>query len=43
MVLPVGAEDTLQHLTLVLKRADGEVSTRKVLPVQFVPLTRERR
>jgi len=39
MVIPVGAPFLAQHLTLVDKSRDGVVSTRQVLPVQFVPLT----
>jgi protein-L-isoaspartate(D-aspartate) O-methyltransferase len=38
-VIPVGAPFLAQHLTLVDKGRDGTVSTRQVLPVQFVPLT----
>ena len=39
MVIPVGAAFMVQHLMLVEKRLDGSVSTRQILPVQFVPLT----
>ena len=39
MVIPVGAPFLAQHLTLVDKGRDGVVSTRQILPVQFVPLT----
>jgi protein-L-isoaspartate(D-aspartate) O-methyltransferase len=39
MVIPVGAAFMVQHLMLVEKRLDGGVSTRQILPVQFVPLT----
>jgi len=38
MVIPVGNPFGVQHLTLVTKDAQGRVSTRKVLPVRFVPL-----
>ena len=41
MVIPVGDPWALQHLTLVEKADDGAVSMRRVLPVRFVPLTRE--
>jgi len=40
MVIPVGEAGAVQHLTVVEKGADGRVSTREVLPVRFVPLTR---
>jgi protein-L-isoaspartate(D-aspartate) O-methyltransferase len=39
MVIPVGAAFMVQHLMLVEKSLDGVVSTRQMLPVQFVPLT----
>jgi protein-L-isoaspartate(D-aspartate) O-methyltransferase len=39
MVIPVGAPFLAQHLTLVDKGLDGAVTTRQILPVQFVPLT----
>jgi protein-L-isoaspartate(D-aspartate) O-methyltransferase len=39
MVIPVGAPFLAQHLTLVDKGTDGRVTTRQILPVQFVPLT----
>jgi len=42
MILPVGGRFTAQHLVLVDKQADGTVTTRQILPVRFVPLTRER-
>jgi protein-L-isoaspartate(D-aspartate) O-methyltransferase len=41
MVIPVGPASAVQSLTLVEKRADGSVTQRDVLPVRFVPLTRE--
>ena len=41
MVIPVGDPLALQHLTLVEKADNGTVATRQVLPVRFVPLTRE--
>jgi protein-L-isoaspartate(D-aspartate) O-methyltransferase len=40
MVIPVGAEGDVQFLHVMLKRADGSVSTQRSLPVRFVPLTR---
>ena len=39
MVIPVGIQFAVQHLMLVKKNEQGEVSMREVLPVQFVPLT----
>jgi len=40
MVIPVGPQFTVQHLTIVDKGTDGRVTTRQVLPVSFVPLVR---
>lgn len=40
MVIPVGPSGWTQQLTLVTKE-DGEVSTRQVSPVRFVPFLRE--
>ena len=40
MVIPVGGAFATQHLTLVEKSAGGEVSTRQLLPVRFVPFVR---
>ena len=39
MIIPVGSRFLVQQLVLVDKDAAGEVTTRQVLPVQFVPLT----
>ena len=38
MVIPVGGSHEAQELLLVVKRADGSVERRNVLPVRFVPL-----
>ena len=38
MVIPVGAESGIQYLKLLVKRADGGVDEKRVLPVRFVPL-----
>ncbi|CAN5292815.1 protein-L-isoaspartate(D-aspartate) O-methyltransferase [soil metagenome] len=38
MAIPVGGPFQVQHLVLVEKAPDGTVTTRNVLPVQFVPL-----
>ena len=43
MVIPVGDTTVFQQLTIVEKAGDGAVKTRQVLPVRFVPLTRERK
>jgi len=40
MVIPVGSVYTHQFLTLVEKSAAGEITTRQILTVRFVPLTR---
>jgi len=39
MVIPVGSRFSVQQLLLVEKTPAGEVRTRHVLPVRFVPLT----
>jgi protein-L-isoaspartate(D-aspartate) O-methyltransferase len=38
MVIPVGSPFLTQQLMLVDKNADGQITTRQVLPVAFVPL-----
>ena len=38
MVLPIGLLDTFQHLSVVEKDLDGELSITRVLPVRFTPL-----
>jgi protein-L-isoaspartate(D-aspartate) O-methyltransferase len=40
MVIPVGGMFATQHLTLLEKTGSGEVLTRQILPVRFVPFTR---
>jgi protein-L-isoaspartate(D-aspartate) O-methyltransferase len=42
LVIPVGTPFAVQHLMLVEKNKQGEISMRQVLPVQFVPLTGKR-
>ncbi len=42
MVIPVGRSGWTQNLLLVEKTDDGEVSTRNLMAVRFVPLTGER-
>jgi protein-L-isoaspartate(D-aspartate) O-methyltransferase len=41
MVIPVGSVFGPQFLTLVEKTGGGQIRTRQLLPVQFVPLTRD--
>ena len=40
MVIPVGGRFQIQQLVLVEKNAEGKITTRQILPVSFVPLTR---
>ena len=42
MMIPVGNQFQVQHLTMVSKDLTGKVTTRQVLPVRFVPLTGKR-
>jgi protein-L-isoaspartate(D-aspartate) O-methyltransferase len=42
MVIPVGPAGSIQSLTLIEKQAAGSIRTRQIIPVRFVPLTRER-
>jgi protein-L-isoaspartate(D-aspartate) O-methyltransferase len=39
LVIPVGSRFMVQQLVLVEKDSAGEVTTRQILPVRFVPLT----
>jgi protein-L-isoaspartate(D-aspartate) O-methyltransferase len=41
MVIPGGASD-MQYLLLVEKQQDGTITTKRTLPVRFVPFTRDR-
>jgi len=41
MVIPVGGRFDVQELRVIEKGADGRTSTRRALPVRFVPLTRD--
>jgi protein-L-isoaspartate(D-aspartate) O-methyltransferase len=43
MVLPVGSPFGSQRLLLVRKAGDGSVRTETLMPVRFVPFTREKR
>jgi protein-L-isoaspartate(D-aspartate) O-methyltransferase len=42
MVIPAGGSSDRQFLLLVEKQSDGSSTTRRTLPVSFVPLTRDR-
>ena len=42
MVIPVGGENEVQFLQVMVKQADGSISTQRSLPVRFVPLTRSK-
>ena len=42
MVIPVGGTHDAQQLLLVEKQPDGTTTTKRTLPVRFVPFTRER-
>ncbi|HEY8130742.1 MAG TPA: protein-L-isoaspartate(D-aspartate) O-methyltransferase [Thermoanaerobaculia bacterium] len=42
MMIPVGGPFSTQYLMLVEKNAAGRITTRQVLPVAFVPLTRSK-
>ena len=41
MVVPVGAQNETQTLRLLTKQADGSVSVDNIIPVRFVPFTRD--
>lgn len=43
MVIPVGGQQEVQRLEVIIKTADGERRSRTVLPVRFVPLTRDKK
>ena len=40
MVIPVGPAYATQQLKLIIKGADGRIKEERIIPVQFVPLTR---
>jgi protein-L-isoaspartate(D-aspartate) O-methyltransferase len=42
MVIPVGPRFWRQHLMVVERDPEGQVRTRELIPVRFVPLTRSR-
>lgn len=39
MIIPVGGQFMIQHLVLVIKDAENNITTQQLLPVRFVPLT----
>jgi protein-L-isoaspartate(D-aspartate) O-methyltransferase len=39
MVIPVGSPSMIQHIILVEKDQKGNITTKSLLPVRFVPLT----
>lgn len=41
MLIPIGTPFVTQQLTLVEKNPEGKITTRRILPVRFVPLTGE--
>jgi protein-L-isoaspartate(D-aspartate) O-methyltransferase len=41
MIIPVGEQDEVQLLRLLVKEADGVLAVRNVIPVRFVPFTRD--
>ena len=43
MIIPVGPKFMAQQLVLVTKAADGAVTTRRLIPVAFVPFERTRK
>lgn len=42
MVIPVGSPFQMQHLMLVEKQHGGDITTRSLMPVRFVPFERDR-
>jgi len=40
LVIPVGGQWDVQELLVIEKKADGATTTRRTIPVRFVPLTR---
>jgi protein-L-isoaspartate(D-aspartate) O-methyltransferase len=42
LVVPVGPQDDVQSLQVIEKGVNGTLTTTNVLPVQFVPFTRDR-
>jgi protein-L-isoaspartate(D-aspartate) O-methyltransferase len=42
LVIPVGGQWEVQELVVIEKKPDGSTTTRKTIPVRFVPLTRSK-
>jgi protein-L-isoaspartate(D-aspartate) O-methyltransferase len=42
LVIPVGGQWEVQELLVVERKADGATTTRRTIPVRFVPLTRQK-
>jgi protein-L-isoaspartate(D-aspartate) O-methyltransferase len=42
LVIPVGGQWDAQELVVIEKKADGSTTTRRTIPVRFVPLTRSK-
>ncbi len=42
LVIPVGGMFEIQHLLVITKQPDGRTTTRRTIPVRFVPLVRGR-
>jgi protein-L-isoaspartate(D-aspartate) O-methyltransferase len=42
LVIPIGGQWEVQELLVIEKQADGATSTRRTIPVRFVPLTRSK-
>lgn len=43
MVIPIGPATATQQLKLIRKSANGSIKEERIIPVAFVPLTREKR
>lgn len=42
LVIPIGGRFEVQDLMVIEKKEDGSTTTRRTIPVRFVPLTRDR-
>ncbi|MGH8728504.1 MAG: protein-L-isoaspartate(D-aspartate) O-methyltransferase [Burkholderiales bacterium] len=42
LVIPLGGQFSIQQLMVVEKKQDGSTTTKEIVPVRFVPLTREK-
>ena len=43
LVMPIGGQDETQQLKVITKNSDEQVRIRNVLPVRFVPITKQKR